>query len=110
MTTPLYEVQINRADGAPTTLGEHAGKVVLVVNVASACGLTPQYKALEAVYERYRDRALRGGGLPVQRLRCARTRDRRGDSRVLYDEVPKATMFRQTDQQWRRAKPRKSCS
>lgn len=54
--TSLYQVSINRADGSATTLGEYEGKVLLVVNVASECGLTPQYTALEQVHEKYRDR------------------------------------------------------
>ncbi len=64
MASPLYRVPVHRADGSSTTLGEYAGKVVLVVNVASACGLTPQYQALEEVYEKYRDRGFVVVGFP----------------------------------------------
>lgn len=52
----ISEIPIDRSDGTQTSLAEHRGKVVLVVNVASRCGLTPQYKALGAVFRRYRDR------------------------------------------------------
>ncbi len=54
----------HRADGSPTSLAEHEGKVVLVVNVASACGLTPQYTGLEAIYEKYGDRGFVVVGFP----------------------------------------------
>ncbi len=64
MATPLQQVPVNRADGSATSLGEYEGKVVLVVNVASACGLTPQYAALEQVYEQYRDRGFVVVGFP----------------------------------------------
>ena len=64
MTTTIYDVPVNRADGTPTTLAEYRDKVMLVVNVASACGLTPQYSALESIYERYRDRGFVVVGFP----------------------------------------------
>jgi glutathione peroxidase len=51
-------------DERPVNLCEHAGRVVLVVNTASQCGYTPQYKSLEAVYERYRQRGLVVLGFP----------------------------------------------
>ncbi|MBN9556715.1 MAG: glutathione peroxidase, partial [Alphaproteobacteria bacterium] len=45
--TKLYDIPVNRIDGAASSLANHKGGVLLVVNVASKCGLTPQYDALE---------------------------------------------------------------
>ncbi|MNR78887.1 Hydroperoxy fatty acid reductase gpx1 [compost metagenome] len=61
----LYEIPLHRIDGSPATLGDFRGKVLLLVNVASQCGLTPQYDALEKLYETYRDRGLAVLGFPA---------------------------------------------
>ena len=65
MTAPLYEIPVNRIDGAKSSLGDFKGSVLMIVNVASACGLTPQYAGLEAVYEKYRDKGFAVLGFPA---------------------------------------------
>ena len=53
--TDILTIPVKRTDGRETTLGEYKGQVVLVVNVASKCGLTKQYEGLEKLYENKRD-------------------------------------------------------
>lgn len=62
MSLDLIELEMQ--DGRNTTFGEFAGKTVLVVNVASKCGLTPQYEALEKLYKKYGNRGLVIVGVP----------------------------------------------
>jgi glutathione peroxidase len=68
-TTPaqpaLYDIPLTTIDGQATTLGAYAGQVVLIVNVASRCGLTPQYADLQALYERYHEQGLVILGFPA---------------------------------------------
>jgi len=61
----IYDFTLKSIDGQPTPLSEYHGKVVLLVNVASRCGFTPQYTALEATYEKYKSRGLVIVGIPA---------------------------------------------
>jgi glutathione peroxidase len=65
MSEAIYDIPVDRIDGSPATLAEHRGNVMLLVNVASKCGLTPQYEGLEKLYETYRDRGLKVLGFPA---------------------------------------------
>ena len=61
----VYDFTLKSIDGKPTSLHEYHGKVMLVVNVASKCGYTPQYAALESVYEKYKGQGLVIIGIPA---------------------------------------------
>jgi glutathione peroxidase len=62
--SPL-DFTLDRIDGTPEPLSTYRGQVLLLVNVASRCGLTPQYEGLEALYGRYRDRGFAVLGFPA---------------------------------------------
>lgn len=64
MTTALADVPLTMLDGRATTFGEFADNVVLVVNVASRCGFTPQYEQLEQLQKRYAGRGFTVLGMP----------------------------------------------
>jgi glutathione peroxidase len=64
-TLPILDVPVARIDGTPTSLAEHKGKVLLVVNVASECGFTPQYAALETLYETNQEKGFVICGFPA---------------------------------------------
>jgi glutathione peroxidase len=61
----VYDFTLNSIDGQPAPLAAYKGKVVLLVNVASKCGYTPQYSALESTYEKYKDRGFIIVGIPA---------------------------------------------
>ena len=63
-SAPWYDIPLKSLDGRTLTLAEFKGQVLLIVNVASKCGLTPQYSALETLFENYRDRGLQVLGFP----------------------------------------------
>jgi len=64
----LLDIPVTTIDGRDTTLGEHRGKVVMVVNVASRCGNTPQYEQLEVLQRRYEDRGFTVLGFPCNQF------------------------------------------
>ena len=64
----IWDVPLKTLKGQPTTLAAYKGKAVLVVNVASECGLTPQYAALEAVQEKYASKGFTVVGFPCNQF------------------------------------------
>jgi glutathione peroxidase len=65
---PIYEIDLQTIDGKAEKVGAFAGKTMLIVNVASQCGFTPQYAGLEALYRQFRDRGLVVLGFPCDQF------------------------------------------
>jgi glutathione peroxidase len=64
MPASFYDLRVKTLEGEEQALGKHKGKVLLVVNTASRCGYTPQYQALQTVYDRYRSKGFEVLGFP----------------------------------------------
>ena len=65
MATSAYNIPVKTIDGTETTLNQYQGKVLLIVNVASKCGLTPQYEGLEQLYKDKKSEGLEILGFPA---------------------------------------------
>lgn len=69
MTEPTaYDFNAQSLDGTPVDLAQYRGRVTLIVNTASRCGFTPQYRGLQALYERFRDRGFAVLGFPCNQF------------------------------------------
>ncbi len=64
----IYEIPLKDIDGQAASLEAHRGKVLLIVNVASKCGFTPQYAGLEALFQKYKDRGFTVLGFPCNQF------------------------------------------
>jgi glutathione peroxidase len=64
----IQDIPLNTLDGKPASLNDYEGKAILLVNVASRCGLTPQYEGLERLHERYAERGFSVVGVPCNQF------------------------------------------
>jgi len=85
----VYEFTLNSIDGQTARLAAYKGKVVMLVNVASRCGFTPQYSALETVYEKYKDRGFVIIGIPTNNFGAQEPGIKSGNQDVLQHQVPR---------------------
>lgn len=75
----IYQFTVNDAHGSPKSLEDYRGKVLLVVNTASRCGLIPQYKELQTLYAKYREQ-----GFEILDFPCNQFREQAPENTVEY--------------------------
>jgi len=68
MAETIYEFEYTAIDGTPVSMASYTGRVILIVNVASECGFTPQYAGLEKLWQDYKDRGLTVIGFPCNQF------------------------------------------
>lgn len=68
MISSLYDLTVKKSDGSDVALEEYEGKVMLIVNTASKCGFTPQFKELQGLYEEYKEQGLVVLGFPCDQF------------------------------------------
>ena len=73
MGEPIYDLEARAIDGSTVPLAQYRGQVLLIVNVASDCGFTPQYTGLESLYRKYRDRGFVVLGFPCNQFGAQET-------------------------------------
>ncbi len=83
----LYELTAKRNNGRNQQLEAYKGKVLLIVNTASECGFTPQYKGLQELYAKYKDRGFAVLGFPCDQFGAPGAGQRQRDQVVLRDEL-----------------------
>ena len=64
----IYDFKVQAGDGSQVDLGDHRGQVLVIVNTASKCGLTPQFAGLEALYQQFKDRGVTVIGFPCNQF------------------------------------------
>ena len=88
--TDLKTIPLKDINGKDTSLKAYDGKVLLIVNVASKCGYTPQYKSLESTYRKFKDQGLEVLGFPCNQFAKQDPKVRVGAGRVGWRASPKA--------------------
>jgi len=68
MSNTIYDISADSLSGQPVDLSQYKGQVLLIVNTASKCGFTPQYKGLEAVYQQFKDKGVTVLGFPCNQF------------------------------------------
>ena len=79
--------QVTTIDGRQQTLADYRGQVLLIVNVASQCGFTPQYAGLESLYQQHKERRFQRAGFSLRSVRASGAGRRSGDPAILLDQV-----------------------
>ena len=85
--TSVLDFHVKDIDGKDVDLAKYKGKVLLIVNTASQCGYTPQYKDLEAIYEKYKDQGFEVLAFPANEFGAQEPGDNAADQGVLLDQV-----------------------